>query len=132
MANEFTPAIIVHFMIATFALAMGMLIFANRKGTPGHKLMGKLWVTMIAAVALSSFFIHTLNRSEQFWGLSWMHLFSVYTLSQIGLAIWHIRHGRGHQHGRAMKRAYITGLAISIFFTLLPSGLLHKLVFGFN
>ena len=39
-----------------------------RKGTPGHRLLGRAWVALMVAVALSSFWIFEIQRGAAMCG----------------------------------------------------------------
>jgi len=47
--------IALHLGAAVLALALGALMLLLRKGTPVHRLLGRLWAAVMAAVAVSSF-----------------------------------------------------------------------------
>lgn len=51
----------IHTALALGAVLLTFAIFALRKGSPLHRVMGRAWVIMMGVVALSSFGIHTLN-----------------------------------------------------------------------
>ena len=55
---EASPVIQIHVHAALSATVLGAVILFRRKGTPQHRLAGKIWVGLMAVVALSSFGIH--------------------------------------------------------------------------
>ena len=65
-----------HILAAFFAIAGGGVQFFLQKGGSLHKLVGRLWVSSMAVVALSSFFIHEIRLFGLF---SPIHLLSVMT-----------------------------------------------------
>lgn len=77
------PLVAVHVVLALAALAIGAAVLARRKGTPSHKLLGRLWVAAMVGVAVSSFRIFEIRRGA---GPSWIHLLSAWTLLSLALA----------------------------------------------
>ena len=96
-----------HLAAALAALVLGTVIIVGRKGTPRHKAIGRAWVALMAAVALSSFWITGLAGPGRF---SVIHLLSIFTLAVLVIAVWAIRTGRVRLHRRAMVGLYAGGL----------------------
>jgi uncharacterized membrane protein len=112
------PVILTHALAAIGALGLGSLVFLRRKGDTSHRWIGRAWVGLMLATALSSFWI---RGSGSF---SWIHGLSVYTLVILTLAIAHARAGRIERHRRIMRNLFAGGLVIAGAFTLLPQRLL--------
>ena len=79
------PAIPLHAFAAMTAFALGLVQFAAPKGTLPHRTLGWIWVLLMAAVAISSFWIQQL-RIVGPW--SPIHLLSIFTLIMLPLAVW--------------------------------------------
>ena len=122
-AMNFTPVMILHLFSAGAALAIGGAVLVMRKGTPQHRLLGRSWVLLMAATAISSFWIKT---SGQF---SWIHLLSLLILFMLARAVMFAYQGNIHLHRRWITKAYL-GLAVAGVFTLLPERRLGALVWG--
>ncbi|HEY0844199.1 MAG TPA: DUF2306 domain-containing protein [Noviherbaspirillum sp.] len=120
---EFTPLIIVHIATATGALVFGGATLAMRKGTPTHRVFGRLWVALMVATALVSFGIQSRGH------FSWIHLLSVGTLVGLAASIFAVIRGNISAHRRGMAGTYI-GLAIAGAFTLLPGRRLGDLLWN--
>ena len=84
------PAILLHALAAMAAFALGLVQFAAPKGTLPHRTLGWIWVALMAAVAASSFWIHTIRLVGP-W--SPIHLLSIYTLAVLPLAVWEYSSG---------------------------------------
>ena len=114
-----------HALFALTAVGIGVLVLARRKGTPSHKLLGRLWVALMAAVALSSFWIFEIRHGT---GPSLIHLLSVWTLISLALAVWFIRRGNVRAHRGFMIGTFI-GLAAAGIGALAPGRALYRLLF---
>ena len=96
-----------HLVAALLALALGTVMLIRRKGTGSHKALGRIWVALMLAVALSSFWITGLGGAGRF---SWIHGLSVFVLVMLGLSVWAIRRGRVRTHRFTMIGVYAGGL----------------------
>ncbi|NPU12926.1 DUF2306 domain-containing protein [Bradyrhizobium sp. 83012] len=121
------PAVVLHALAAMTAFALGVVQFAAPKGTLPHRTIGWIWVALMAAVAVSSFWIHTIRLVGPF---SPIHLLSLYTLAMLPLAIWAAHRHRVAAHRRAMIMLFSGALVIAGLFTLLPGRIMHRVVFG--
>src|SRR5712691_2112810 len=94
------PAVIqLHAFAALGAFALGAVQLAAPKGTIPHRLFGWLWASLMLAVVVSSFFIHTIRL----WGpFSLIHLLSLFTLAMLPLAVWSARQHNIVKHRWAM------------------------------
>ena len=118
-----SPIILAHIVTAGGALALGGATLMLRKGTPLHKLFGRLWVVLMLVTALISFGI---RRDGDF---SPIHILSVITLVGVTASVAAARYGRIRAHRRGMLAAYL-GLVIAGIFTLLPGRLLGDLLWN--
>ena len=114
--------ILLHLAAALSALALGIVMLARRKGTASHKVLGRVWVALMLAVAISSLWI------PRFLHFTWIHLFTLLTLPALPLALYRIRTGDVKGHAAAMKGLFIGGLVIAGIFTLVPGRLLGNLL----
>ena len=64
------PAVIVHSLFAFVALGLGIAMFIRKKGTPSHKLIGKVFVLVMAVTAITALFITGINGNHY----SFVHL----------------------------------------------------------
>jgi uncharacterized membrane protein len=121
------PAIFIHAVTAMGAFVLGMNQLLSRKGTRSHRVVGWLWVTMMVAVAVSSFWIHTLCSYRSF---SIIHVLSVVTLLSLPLAVVHARAHRVAAHRRVMLILFFGALTVAGLFTFWPGRIMHDVVFG--
>jgi uncharacterized membrane protein len=121
------PAIPLHAFAAMAAFALGIVQFAAPKGTLPHRTLGWIWVALMAAVAISSFWIHTIRLVGPF---SPIHLLSIFTLIMLPLAVWRAHQHRVADHKRIMILTFAGALVIAGLFTLVPGRIMHAVVFG--
>lgn len=119
-------AIQIHVAAVVPAAILGAYMFWARKGTPVHRLLGKVWLGLMVTAALSSFFIHTINL---LLGFSPIHLLSVYVLHGSWQAIRAARLHRIREHKRTVIGMYVGGIVVAGGFTLLPGRLMHAVIF---
>jgi len=70
---------LVHFIASMLALVLGTLVLFNNKGTPKHKLLGKLYAVVMFVVLITAFMTYRLFGK---WGIfHWSALVSSITLT---------------------------------------------------
>jgi|SRR5215467_13605941 len=124
---EASPVIQMHAFAAMGAFALGLVQLAAPKGTLPHRTIGWVWVTLMAVIALSSFFIHGMRMVGPF---SPIHLLSIFTLIMLPLAVLHARRHAVKKHRGAMIGIFVGGLVIAGAFTFLPGRVMHAVAFG--
>jgi uncharacterized membrane protein len=120
-------AIQIHAFAAAAAMLLGATVLFRRKGTPVHKLMGRVWVGLMLIVATSAIFINEIRLIGPF---SPIHLFVVLTYYGVWEGIREIRRGNVEAHQAAMKSVYLGALLLTGAFTLLPGRRMHDVLFG--
>ena len=116
-----------HACAALAAFVLGLVQFAGPKGTWRHRVLGWTWAALIAAVAISSFWINTIRQLGPF---SLIHLLSVFVLVMLPLALLAAHRHQVATHRRAMLLLFAGTLVIAGAFTLYPGRIMHKVVFG--
>ena len=120
-------AIVLHALAAGAAFALGLVQFAMPKGTISHRTLGWIWVSLMSAVALSSFAIHQIRMVGP-W--SPIHLLSIFPLVSLPAAVLAARSHRVHAHRAAMISIFLGALLVAGAFTLVPGRIMHKVFFG--
>jgi uncharacterized membrane protein len=121
-------AIQIHVAAVVPAALLGPYMFWARKGTPAHRLAGKIWLGLMVIAAVSSFFIHSINL---FMGFSPIHLISAYVLAGAWLAYRNARLHRIAAHKRQVLGLYFGGIVGAGAFTLLPGRIMNKVAFTY-
>lgn len=124
---EAAPAIPLHAFAAMSAFVLGLVQFAAPKGTLPHRTLGWIWVVLMAVVAASSFWIHTIRLVGPF---SPIHLLSIFALLMLPLAVWRAHTHRVADHRRMMIFIFAGALVVAGLFTLVPGRIMHRVIFG--
>ncbi len=120
------PVVIAHTLCAFVALFIGIAMFLRAKGTPSHKVLGKIFVMFMALTALSALFITGLNG--RYW--SFIHLFVPLTFYAIWELFHYIRKGNTKKHEKAVKGLFFGALLIPGITSFFPGRLMWHVVFG--
>ena len=124
--NETHP-IPLHAIMAMIAIILGGIQLFMKKGGVIHKLLGRIWVSLMLIVVISSIFIHEIKL----WGAySPIHLLSLWTIFSLGLGIYLVRVGNIKRHKQVMIALYFFALILTGFFTLMPGRVMHQIFFG--
>ncbi|MCG8621366.1 MAG: DUF2306 domain-containing protein [Proteobacteria bacterium] len=127
-----TPTIAVHTIAALIAVPLGVVILTQKKGTPTHKALGRMWVVLLTITALTGIFIREINDG----GFSLIHLLIPITLLGMARAFWCIHRFRQTRNPYYMRRHFIAmayvyaGLLGAGAFAFWPGRLLSQLLFG--
>ncbi|MGB9367972.1 MAG: DUF2306 domain-containing protein [Xanthobacteraceae bacterium] len=122
-----SPVIQLHAFAALAAFALGLVQFAAPKGTLPHRTIGFIWVALMAVIAISSFWIHSIRM---FGPLSLIHLISIFTLIMLPLAVLHAHKHRVARHRNAMISIFVGALVVAGAFTFLPGRIMHAVALG--
>ena len=117
----------VHAIAALAAMVLGGLQLWGPKGTRNHRILGYIWVGLMAIVAFSGFFIHVLKLVGPF---SPIHLLSALTLVSVWLAIRAARQGNIKRHRQTMVALFWMALILTGFFTFWPGRVMYQVVTG--
>lgn len=113
------PAIIqFHLIGALIALVAGIVQLTRPKGTASHRWLGRVWVAIMVAVAVSSFWITELREGRY----SFIHLISIWTLFTLAMGVWRIRAGKVKAHAFWMIGTFIGGLLVAGGFAVFGEG----------
>jgi uncharacterized membrane protein len=127
--RDFGVPITIHLVTALSAALLGPFILFRKKGDALHKAMGRIWAGLMLVTAITTIFIRAPGAGIAGSGFSFIHLFTVWTLGALPVAIWGARSNNIRLHRGGMIGLYI-GLLIAGGFTLIPGRLLGGWVFG--
>jgi uncharacterized membrane protein len=120
-------AIQLHAFAAMSAFVLGLVQFAAPKGTLPHRTLGFIWLALMLAVAISSFWIHSIRWVGPFGPI---HLLSIYVLFMVPLAVYFARKHKIRGHAKTVIGMFVGGLAIAGLFTFVPGRIMHAVAFG--
>jgi uncharacterized membrane protein len=94
----------IHTIASLIALVTGAVVLVRPKGTPVHRLRGRIYALALAATCLTSFAIY---RQGTFWFPHWFGVASLIVVSA-GVALAHFKRPRGwmHLHLTCMVASY--------------------------
>lgn len=118
-----------HAFAAMAALLLGIVQLAAPKGTLPHKALGWVWVVLLLAISVSSFWIQ--GHSFRLWR-TWspIHLLSIFAPIMLIVGVVSARRGNIVSHKITMISIFIGALVIAGAFTLVPGRIMHRVVFG--
>ena len=120
-------AIQFHVYTVVPAAVIGAYVLMTRKGTPVHKFLGRIWVALMIATSVSTFFIHTINL---FFGFSPIHFLSAWVIFATIMAIVEARRGNYTAHRQFMVGTYVGGIVLAGLFTFVPGRIMNQVVLG--
>lgn len=115
--------ILIHLFVVIPAIVLGFFNFVFQKGTPQHKLNGKLWVLLMVVASLSSFFIMPTGSH------TWLHLFSILVIVSVSIGVVAIRKANTRLHIGCMFGAYVGTVISAVIAASVPGRLLNQLLF---
>lgn len=119
-------AVQIHLVTVLAAFAIGTWMMIRPKGTTPHKALGRAYVVLMLASAVSTFWIRGIGHGS----FSFLHLLSIFVLLALPFALVMARLGRVRVHCYTMIGVYLGGIWIAGLLTLLPGRLLHRAVLG--
>lgn len=121
-----------HVVAVLAATLLGLIIFANTKGTAFHKLLGWSFVTLMTITAVSAVFIRRPpgDGFPNIVGFTPIHLFVVLTAVALPMGILHIKSGRVTHHARTMIGLFVGGVIIAGVLAFLPGRIMNQVAFG--
>lgn len=119
-------AVVVHIATVVPAIPLGLYMLVARKGGKRHRLLGRVWLALMVATAIASFFIRHMNDSS----FSPIHLLSVLTLVGATRVIATARRGDFQAHRRTVTSLFAGSLIVAGLFTFVPGRLFWLWIFG--
>jgi len=112
------------------AFFIGTYLLIVTKGTPKHKLLGKIYIVLMLITAFITLFMPAAVGPSLFGHFGFIHLLSLLVFVTVPKAIFAIRRGDVASHKNAMKGMYIGALLIAGGLALMPGRLMHLWIFG--
>lgn len=119
-------AVAIHLMSVLPAIPLGLYILLTRKGGARHRLLGKVWMALMASTALSALCIRELNHGS----FSWIHIFVPVTLLAAWAAIAAARAGDIARHRNRLVAMFLGAMVIPGLFAFSPGRVMAIWAFG--
>lgn len=118
-----------HLATITPAFLIGSYLLINRKGTPVHKFLGKIYMVLMLVTAFITLFMPAKIGLTFLGHFGFIHLFSFLTFGTVIGAYLSVLRGNIQAHRANMLGLYIGGIIIAGSFTFVPGRLLHTWLF---
>ncbi len=112
------------------AFVIGTYLLLNRKGTPAHRLLGKIYMVLMLFTAIVTLFMKAVIGPLFLNHFGYIHLLSLFVIYTVPTAYTAIRSGNIRVHRRKMIGLYVGALLVAGSFTLTPGRLMHSWIFG--
>ena len=118
-----------HLITLAPAFCIGTYLLVRRKGTPTHRLLGKIYMGLMLFTAIVTLFWSPC-RPSILNHFGYIHLLSLFVIYTVPTAYTAIRAGNIAVHRRKMIGLYVGALLVAGSFTLTPGRLMHSWIFG--
>jgi len=112
------------------AFLIGTFLLLNRKGTPAHKVLGKIYMSLMLVTAIVTLFMSARVGPTLLGHFGFIHLFSFLVFYLVPTAYLALRGGNIKKHRDSMIGLYVGGILIAGGFTFVPGRLLHSWLIG--
>ncbi|SDR69296.1 Uncharacterized membrane protein [Polaribacter sp. KT25b] len=127
---EYKYLMYAHLVTVVPCVFIGAYLLSVKKGTPFHKSLGKIYMSLMIITAIITLFMPA-DVGPQFLNhFGYIHLFSFLTLYSVPTAIIAIKKGHVKKHKLKMIFLYVGAIIIAGGFTFTPGRFLHNLFFG--
>jgi uncharacterized membrane protein len=126
----YTQLAYLHLATVVPAFAIGAFQLLRRKGTPSHKLLGKVYMLLMLATGFITLAMPAQVGPRFLNHFGVIHIFSFLALFSVPTAYFAARHGNIRAHRAAMVSLYIGGILIAGTLAFFPGRMLHKWLFG--
>ena len=126
----YTQLAYLHLATVLPAFVIGAFQLLRRKGTPGHKLLGKIYMVLMLATGFITLAMPAEVGQRLLNHFGFIHIFSFLALFNVPIAYFADRRGYIKAHRGAMLGLYLGGILIAGAFAFSPGRMLHEWLFG--
>jgi uncharacterized membrane protein len=119
-------ALSIHLITVIPAIPLGAYVMLSRKGGRRHKMLGKIWLSMMFVTATATIFIRNVNDGQ----FSWIHAFTLLTFVAVPQAIISARQGKIEEHKKHLRNFFIGALVIAGLTAFAPGRTMWLWAFG--
>lgn len=127
------PALIwVHLAVMQAVLLLTPAILLGRKGSPRHRLLGKIWAGLMLFTAVETLFFNAGDRGLGVFSgqVSPIHALSLFVGVMVPRLVWLARRHRVRDHERTVRGLVIGALLVAGWFTFAFDRMLGRWLFG--
>ena len=125
-----TPIMSAHLFTVLPAALLGTYLILRPKGTPSHRLLGKVYMILMLTTAALSLLIPAAVGPQLVGHLGLIHILSFVVLFSVPRAYFAARNHNLVHHKIAMIGVYVGGVLVAGGFTLAPGRYLNQLLLG--
>lgn len=118
-----------HLAIVLPAFILGTYLLVHSKGTPTHKMLGKVFLSLMLLTSVVTLFMSAQVGPKLLGHFGLIHLLSLNVIYGVPVAYFAARNGNIQKHKANVMGIYFFGLLIAGAFALMPGRLLHKWLF---
>jgi uncharacterized membrane protein len=107
------------------AFLIGSYLLLNRKGTHKHRMLGKVYMSLMLVTALLTLFMAAQVGPVLVGHFGYVHLFSILVLYAVPTAFVAARNGNIAKHKRSMLLLYVGAILIAGGFTFTPGRMMY-------
>jgi uncharacterized membrane protein len=127
---SYYPLAYAHLATIVPAFLLGTYLLLNRKGTPRHRLLGKIYMSLMLVTAIITLFMPAAIGPRLANHFGFIHGFSALALYSVPTAYINARRGNVAAHRSAMIGLYVGGILIAGSFAFMPGRMLHAWLFN--
>jgi len=126
---NYLPLAYAHLTTIVPAFAIGTYLLIRHKGTPLHRLLGKIYMVLMLVTAIITLFMSAVVGPKLLNHFGFIHIFSFLVLYSVPQAYFAARRHDIKTHRGAMIGLYVGGLLIAGTFAFMPGRLLNTWLF---
>ncbi|WP_048440474.1 DUF2306 domain-containing protein [Caenimonas sp. SL110] len=112
------------------AFVIGTYQLARPKGTPAHRVLGRIYLVLMVATSIIALFMPARVGPRILGHFGFIHLLCLLTIYAAPTAYLAARRGDIRSHKNAMITVYVGAILIAGAFAFSPGRLLHGWLFG--
>jgi len=112
------------------AFLIGTFLLLRRKGSPLHKLLGKIFMVLMLITATITLFMPAQLGPTLLGHFGFIHIFSLLVFNAVPRAYLAVRKGDIISHRNNLIGLYVGAIIIAGGFALLPGRLIYQTLFG--
>ena len=119
-----------HLLTIVPCVFIGAYLLIVSKGTKGHRLLGKIYMSLMMITAVTTLFMPAQVGPQFLSHFGYLHLFSILTIYSVPTALIAIRKGQVNKHKWKMVLLYFGAIVIAGGFTFVPGRYMYELFFA--